>query len=170
MAHPDQEVWLAQHIPFRLRTCLSGLSLQSELVATITNENVRDSILYQCLSDTVWEGRMASIRWLIEFVGIRDFNGKPGHPKLRKTDVSISFIQGGKPIDPSSRDGAFLASVWNGCSQASGRRTQDKNHPPVDPETLDKALRIIVRHLKHTIYSNDPDKLVALMLARSTNR
>jgi len=48
--------------------------------------------------------------------------------------------------------------------------TQDTNHPPADPKTLDKALRIIVRHLKRMIYSNDPDKLVALMLARSTNR
>lgn len=45
---------------------------------------------------------MAAIRWLIEFVGIRDVNGKPKQPKLRKTDVSISFIQGGKPIDIDS--------------------------------------------------------------------
>jgi hypothetical protein len=157
----DQDQWLSEHIPHRLRACLTGLRFEEELMPETANKETQDSIRARCLLTAVWEGRMAAIRWLIEFVGIRDFKGKPGHPKPRKTDVSITSIQGGKSIDPSSPDGAFLASVWKGCSQASGHPTQDTNHPPVDPKALDKAMRIIVRHLEDTIYSVGPRKLVA---------
>jgi len=168
----DQELWLAQHIPHRLRACLTGLPLQGEFMRTVEDGTMRELIKYCCLQHTVSEGRMAAIRWLIEFVGIHDVNGTPRHPRLRKTDVSISFLEGGKPIDPSSRDGAFLAEVWKGCSQASGHPTQDTDHPDVDPKTLDKALRIIFRHLRQTSYSADHGKLLALMLTTlpRTNR
>ena len=169
MKPSDEEVWLRQHIPHRLRACLTWLPLQSELLTTITDANAHASIMHRCFLHTVSEGRMAAIRWLIEFVGIREVNGKPEYPSPRKTDVSISFIQGGKPIDIDSPEAAFLAKVWKGCSQASGHPTQDTDHPPVDPKTLDKALRIIVSHLKQTIYSADPDKLTALTLARLTD-
>jgi hypothetical protein len=166
----DEQAWLGQHIPHRLRACLTWLPLQSELLTTITDANAHASIMHRCFLHTVSEGRMAAMRWLIEFVGIRDVNGKPEQPKLRKTDVSISFIQGGKPIDIDSTEAMFLAKVWKGCSQASGHPTQDTNHPDVDPKTLDKALRIIVGHLKRTIYSADPDKLIALMLTGLKHR
>ncbi len=160
----NQDQWLTEHIPHRFRSCLVGLPLQDELMTAIADGKTRDSIKAHCLLSAVSEGRMAAIRWLIEFVGIRDFNGKPGHPKPRRTDVSITCIQGGEPIDPSSHDAAILAKVWKGCSQASGHPTQDTNHPPVDSPALDEALRIIVDHLKRTIYSASPDKLVAKTL------
>ena len=111
---------------------------------------------------------MAAIRWLIEFVGIRESNGQPVRPKPYRTQVSMSLIQGGEgqEIDLLSREAAILAKVWKGCSQASGHPTQDTNHPPVDPKVLDEALRIIVKHLERTIYSGLPRSLATETLTR----
>jgi hypothetical protein len=132
----DQEKWRAQHIPHRLRVCLAGSPLQRELML--------ENIATYCIVAAAAEGRMAAIRWLIEFVGIRDFKGRPGRPNRHRTDVSISLIQGGKEIDLSSPEAATLASVWKACSQASGHPTQDTNHPDIDGQVIDKALRIII--------------------------
>jgi hypothetical protein len=114
-----------------------------------------------CVLIAALEGRMAAIRWLIEFVGICDRNTKPGRPTLRKTDVSTTSIQGGKLIDCSSPDATTLAKVWKACSQASAHPTWDTNHPPINSQTLDEALRIIVNHLNATIYSVNARNLVA---------
>jgi hypothetical protein len=103
---------------------------------------------------------MASMRWLIEFVGVADSKGKPSLPKPHPKDISITCIQGGEKIDLTSPEAETLAKVWKGCSQASGHPTQDSNHPPVDPKTLDEALGIIVKHLEQTIYAANDRNLV----------
>lgn len=151
----DQEKWRAQHIPHRLRVCLAGSPLQKELMV--------EKIGTYCILAAALEGRMAAIRWLIEFVGIRDCKGEPGRPNRYRTDVSITFIQGGKEIDLSSPEAATLARVWKGCSQASGHPTQDTNHPPVSGAVLDEALKIIVSHLKQTIYSASRNELTTIL-------
>jgi hypothetical protein len=161
MNHSDQEKWLAQHIPHRLRVCLAYSAVQKELLPDTVDRDTLGKIGLNCVLIAAVEGRMAAIRWLIEFVGI---SGRAGRPKRYNTDVSITSIQGGKPIDPFSHDAVILAKVWKGCSQASAHPTQDTNHPPVDGPALDEALRIIVRHLKRTIYSASPDKLVTQTL------
>ena len=166
----EQNQWLVQHIPHRLRACLAFSDVQKELMPDTADQESQRNIEAYCLLIAALEGRMAAIRWLIEFVGICDRNGKPGRPTLRKTDVSITSIQGGKLIDCSSPDATILADVWKACSQASAHPTSDTNHPPINRQTLDAALRIIVKHLEQTIYSADPDKLTALMLARLTDR
>jgi len=162
--NPDERnQWLVQHIPHRLRACLAHSGVQKELMPDTADEKTQQNIVAHCVLIAALEGRMAAIRWLIEFVGIRDYNGKPGRPKPHKagTDVSITSIQGGKLIDLSSHDATILANVWKGCSQASGHPTWDTKHPPVDGATLDQAVRIIVKHLDATIYSVSGRNLLA---------
>jgi hypothetical protein len=123
----DQEQWRAQHIPHRLRACLTGLPLQHELTKTIEDEKIQESTIIHCLSRTVSEGRMAAIRWLIEFIGVGERKkGKPGRPNRRGNDVSINMIGGGKEIDLDSHEAEILADVWKGCSQA--RRASYARH------------------------------------------
>jgi hypothetical protein len=160
-AHRNQ--WLTQHIPHRLSACLAELPLQSELfMLQVADDALRLTIRAACCERAVWEGRMVAMRWLIDFIGVAA--NREGNPRLptrySDADVSISDILRGQKIELSSPEAAILAKVWQGCSQASSHPTQDSNHPPVDPMTLDHALRIIVNHLQRTIYSGTPSKLV----------
>jgi hypothetical protein len=82
----------------------------------------------RCLSTAVFEGRLAGMRWLIEFVGISELNGKPRRPNRQDVDVSIAKIARGHEIDLASPEAVLLSKVWKGCSQASGHPTQDSNH------------------------------------------
>jgi hypothetical protein len=159
----DEEQWLAQHIPHRVGACLTCLPLQEELMPSAADEETRNKIRYRFFQNAAWEGRMAGMRWLIDFVGIAaDSNGKPRRPtRYGDADVSITCIQGGEKMDLASSDAATLAKVWKGCSQASGHPTQDSNHPPVDPTALDEAMRILIRHLERTIYAASSRNLVA---------
>jgi hypothetical protein len=59
----------------------------------VADDALRLKIRAGCCERAVWEGRMAAMRWLIDFVGIAaDCNGKPRPPTRRKADVSIGFI------------------------------------------------------------------------------
>ena len=163
LTRTDQDQWLAQHIPHRLSACFAELPLQSELLMLeVADDALRLKIRAACCERAVWEGRMVAMRWLIDFVGVAaNREGKPRRPgRHRDADVSITDIQGGQAIELCSSEAATLAKVWQGCSQASSHPTQDSNHPPVDPITLDNALRIIVSHLQRTIYSGSPRELV----------
>ena len=158
----DQEQWLVQHIPHRVAACLACLPLQEQLMPSAADEETRGQIRYKFFQNAAWEGRMAGMRWLIEFVGVAAHpNGEPRPPKRRKTDVSIKCIQGGEEIDLDSSEAATLAKVWQGCAQASGHPTQDSNHPPVDPAALNEAMKIIIGHLERTIYKATDRNLVA---------
>jgi hypothetical protein len=158
----EQDQWLAEHIPHRVRACLALSALQDELMPQSTDEEtrIRTKAGFQIMA--AFEGRMAAMRWFIELVGIRDYKGKPDRPRQFPTAVSIESIQGeDQRIDLFSDEAKFLAQVWKGCSQASGHPTRGTNHPTVDNPTLDKALRIIVEHLKRTVYSSRTRDLIA---------
>src|SRR5207245_5941130 len=68
MTNPAQEEkWLVQHIPHRVRACLAHLPLQEELVRN-SSEDQKRKITQLCVQSAVHEGRMVGIRWLIEFI------------------------------------------------------------------------------------------------------
>jgi hypothetical protein len=128
-----------------------------------TDETARQIIRECFLHVALVEGRRVAMRWLIEFVGVggRDKQGKVGPPVERKlTDVRINMIDGGTPIDLDSAEAEILADVRRGCEQASGHPTRGTNHPTVDDAALDKALRIIVKHLERTIYAGRARDLI----------
>jgi hypothetical protein len=168
----EKNQWLAEHVPHRLRACLPFLTLQEELMPNAADEKARQKIRGCFLVTAALEGRMVALRWLIEFVGIRERKGKPDRPRLGNTGVSILCMEGGREIKIPSPEADMLAKVWKACSQASGHPTRDTNHLPLTNAVIDEALRIIVGHLKQSIYSADPDKLVALTLTplRRTER
>ena len=123
-------------------------------------DDLRANIRMRSLLNAAWEGRMAGIRWLIEFVGVVDDSGKPDRPNRRRADVAITRIPGGAEFDLSSPNALVLSRVWKGCAQASGHPTQDSNHPPVDDMALDAAMRIIIQHLERTIYAESVRRLI----------
>jgi hypothetical protein len=162
MDSEEQDRWLVEHIPHRLRACLALSPLQDELMPQSADEETRERTKAVFMIMAAFEGRLAAMRWLIELVGVCERKGEPDRPRPFPTAVSIKSIQGeDQRIDLSSDEAKFLAKVWTGCSQASGHPTQGTNHPPVDNPTLDKALRIIVEHLQRTVYSGPTRDLIA---------
>ncbi len=112
-----------------------------------------DRISWHCATDSIWEGRLAATRWLIEFVGIKAHNGNPAVKEKRGKDVRIDDFDGGSLLSHTSPEARLLADVWKGCSQASSHATEEYNHPSVDDKTeLPAALTIILNHLQSTIY------------------
>jgi hypothetical protein len=110
---------------------------------------------------------MAAIRWLIDFIGIRDKEGKPARPRRwGDHDVSITSLPGGREIDLSSHEAEFLRRVWKGCSQSSSHATHDSKHFPVDARTLEKAMRMIVNHLNKTVYAGTQETVSSNLVER----
>jgi hypothetical protein len=159
MNQAEQNDWLTKHIPHRVRAAIARLDVQNTLLnlqALIDPDlqTIDERIWWRCSTDSIWEGRLAAVRWLIEFVGIQqDRNGQPKRRKKQKNDVGIDDIAGGVEITPATADAKFLADVWKGCSQASSHATNAYNHPAIgDHLTLPKAMTIILDHLQLTIY------------------
>ena len=150
----DRDDWLHHHIPYRIRAGLAGLSFASEFLPATADAALRARFAEACLQNAACEGRMAAIRWLIDFIGVRDKQGEPARPhRWGDHDVSITSLPGGREIDLDSDEAETLRRVWKACSQASSHATHDSKHFPVDAKTLEEALRIIVRHLDKTVYS-----------------
>lgn len=163
MDAPEQKEWLETHIPHRVRAAIARLPMENSILrvtATIDPQQPSEleKIYWRCATDSIWEGRLAATRWLIEFVGIKqDEAGNPTVCKKSKRfggkDVRIDDFDGGKFISPSAPEAQLLASVWKGCSQASSHVTNEYSHPSVsDRKELPEALTPIVKHLQNTIY------------------
>ena len=164
MDNAAQDEWLVTHIPHRIRAALAGLPLQVELLKTLAVAEPH-KIEHRSAGNAVWEGRLAAIRWLIEFIGVKeDKDGKPAPVNPKGVDCSIRMIEGGVPFDLQSPDASVLARVWRGCSQASSHATHKSGHPPVGELQLDQAMRIIAAHLDRTIYANHARKVAAASL------
>ena len=159
MDQHEQSKWITTHIPHRVRAAVARMDMENSLLRVKAfidppRRTDEDKIYWRCSTDSIWEGRLAATRWLIEFVGIQDKNGNPAAcTKKRKGDVRIDDFDGGYLLDPSTVSGRCLADVWKGCTQASSHATNAYTHPSVDDRTvLPEALTIILDHLQHTIY------------------
>jgi len=130
-----------------------------------------DQVHWRYSTDSIWEGRLAATRWLIEFVGIKqDGHGNPvacpAKKNRRPDDVYIDDLDGGVFL-PLTPNGRCLADVWKGCTQASSHATNAYAHPSVDDETvLPGVLKIILDHLQGTIYDKASKKLPDYVLER----
>jgi hypothetical protein len=161
----EQSEWMTTHIPHRVRAAIARLPMEQSLLrvtATIDPElrTDADKIYWRCSTDSIWEGRLAATRWLIEFVGIKqDRSGNPACTKKGKHDVRINDFDGGALLDPSTANGGRLADVWKGCTQASSHATNAYNHPQVNETVLAEALKTVLDHLQDTIYDKAREKL-----------
>ncbi len=124
-----------------------------------------------CIGRSVDEGRMAAMRWLIEFVGI--VRTEPSSRAARKTphqngfDVMITDCSGGTAFDHKHPDAKKLADLWKGCSQASMHATGDTGHPDVSPHKIAEALEIVLKHLDAHLYQPNGLKLIDIVRGKS---
>jgi hypothetical protein len=171
----EQSEWIARHIPHRVRAAIARLPMKDSLLdgeAFINPEcrTDRDKVYWRCATDSIWEGRLAATRWLIEFVGIKrnDDDGKATEYKKSKKkgtrDVRVYDLDGGRCFDPSNPNAQLLADVWKGCPHASSHATNEYNHPLVAEKELSAALTIILDHLQDTIYNRAGKKVCDCVL------
>lgn len=158
MTPSEEQQWLQEHIPHRIRVMLASTEELSKLRAS-GKPSFGDSVVERCWTDAVWEGRLSALRWLCEFVGVQmGFkSGKPEAPKLRGADINIRHLGGGALIPLSSAEAGVLAKAWKACTQASLHPTNNSGHPPIDDAERTAAFDIIKTHLGATVYSSEPD-------------
>ena len=153
----DKQKWRHDHIPHRVRAAIARLDMRESILnvqavvepITTTDE---EEVYWHCAKDAIWEGRLAAARWLIEFVGVKQFDGKPRRPERRRDDVGIECFDGGCDNLFKLEGASFLADVWEGCTKASSHATYNSNHPSVEGPELAQAVAAIVSHLQDTIY------------------
>ena len=107
MDQHEQDKWITMHIPHRVRAAIARIDMENSLLrvntlidpALPTNEA---KIYWRCATDSIWEGRLAATRWLIEFVGIQqDKNGNPiACLKKWKDDVRVTDFSAAAHLTP----------------------------------------------------------------------
>jgi hypothetical protein len=169
----DQRQWLAEHIPHRVRAVLPGIPIlgnwKPEWNATIET----DPITWRCMGNSMWEGRLTSMRWLIMLVGISAKGDKwePWRPTVydKDKDVFITRIDGGQgQLFPFDEEGKKLALVWAGCSKATAHPTNRTSHPDVYEPQLAEPLVIVMNHLQETIYAKAGKSLIDFTVTMKT--
>lgn len=169
--------WLSQHIPHRIRASLALSPLLGRVLdATGMYHELKTNAWRDCMATGAWEGRLASMRWLIEFVGIefdeitrgpkdqQSIRGRKlkarGKKSTAQFDVDIEDLPDGTyfPIEKKPDDAKFLAEIWKGCSQACSHATFGSNHPPVGIAALERAQNIVFNHLDETVYASQEGK------------
>lgn len=152
----DSNRWLTEHIPYRIRAgvCASRLMIRYGLESL----DLQTTASGLCYHHAIHQGRMAAIRWLIEFIGIK---GKRERGQLRAVasdaarNMRLDFGIGklGAPYFPTEHHSAIkLAEVWESCARAVGHPTEGTVHD-VEDETLASAMELILDHLERTIYA-----------------
>jgi hypothetical protein len=166
----DQKRWLIDHIPYRIRAVLPGIRMPGKWAVNLAANAKAGDLPFRCMGDSIWEGRLASMRWLILFVGISAKAGTwaPTRPRPYKESqgVFITRIEGGQMglFPQTSPDAKTLAHIWAGCSKASSHPTNRIDHPKVNEPELVAALEIVIRHLQNTIYSKAGKNLIDYVL------
>ena len=160
MDAPEQAIWLAEHIPHRVRAAIARLPMESSIlrVTAPDGSQVPDRTTEDLLAlrSGFYMGRAACGNTAAdEFVGIKQ--GKAGNPvRCEKDpkypdDVHIDDFDGGVPLNHLTPEAVTLANVWKGSSQASSHATSGA-HPDVRESSLANALAVVAEHLQNTIY------------------
>jgi hypothetical protein len=165
----EVQEWLEKHIPHRIRASFALTRALEKHIGALPHSSLSsrdEKIARRCETDSIWEGRIIAMRWLVELVGLtQDRNGNPiaKTPKF-PSDFLIQHLPGGIPISPSSTEATALAKVWKGSTQGTSHPTHNSSHPPVNEQELEDALAVIVDHLDKTIYAPQRKKVVDVSL------
>jgi hypothetical protein len=165
----EKELWRNVHIPNRVRAATALLPMQNSLlqnVATTTFQRAtrQQRINCRCITDSIWEGRQAATRWLLDLLAVnQDNTGNPCRPRKYDDDVDLTDL-GGTIFDLAHPDAKKLCALWKGCSQASSHPTHESNHPPIDEKHLVETLNIVIKHLQDTLYGPASEIIVDYVL------
>lgn len=150
----EKETWLVQHVPHRICATLAWLPMEAKWAMPKPPDLPNRDFHVWCIGRSVDEGRKASMRWLIEFVGvILDNNGQAVATKPHKNGKSVTIHQvGGIMFDTNHQDALKLAKIWKACSQASLHPTMDTKHDDLGLNDLVSPLQIVLAHLETALY------------------
>ena len=141
---------LGGHLPNRIRILWANLPSLDRRLGTSPEPDPPDPmqiIRRRCDTDAIWEGRLAALRWLIEFIGI-----KPAPP--HETDAcSVWNFPDAEAFNPGP-DFDFLRDMWTSCTKASSHSTHNSGHTPITNAEFERARDLIAAHLNRTIYKN----------------
>jgi hypothetical protein len=84
-------------------------------------------------------GRLAAVRWLIEFVGVRD-------PR-KATDMRIDMIDG-NPISKQSAKATQLNESWCAISKATAHPTHDTQHASLELNVIVPATKLLLDYVQ----------------------
>lgn len=149
-----QDLWLSEYLPHHLRCGLAGLPLLDQLVPAQMPEVRRAGVRRASVEESLWEQRLTTVRWLIEFVGIMAKRGDPVRaPRNRATDFSIVQFEGGLEVQLDTPEAKLLAQVWTACGKVGANPAETGHLPDLEPAMVEQALQVIWTHLGRTIYS-----------------
>jgi alpha-beta hydrolase superfamily lysophospholipase len=165
----EVQEWIEKHIPHRIRAGLAITKALEKQIGTLPQRSANsreEKIVRRCETDSIWEGRIIAMRWLIELVGLtQDKYGNPIAKTQRfPSDFLIQDLPGGAPISPSSTEATTLAKVWKGSTQGTSHPTHNSSHPPVNEQELEDALAVIADHLDKTVYAAQQKKVTDVSL------
>jgi hypothetical protein len=152
----EKREWLEQHVPHRICAALTWLPMPEEWAVRRPKQPNRDFGVW-CVDRCVEEGRKATMRWLIESIGVtlsrRTGEPVPTQPHDNGKSVTIAQV-GGRMYDMTTKrqDACTLAKIWQACTQASLHPTADTNHTPLRKHDVASALRIVIDHLETALY------------------
>jgi hypothetical protein len=161
--NPEKKIWLVQHVPHRICATLAWLPMEGKWAMPAPPVLPNRDFHVWCIGRSVDEGRKASMRWLIEFIGVKPGqpakDGQPAKkekataPKPYPNGKSVTICQvGGIMFDTNHQDALKLAKIWQACSQASSHPTMDTNHDPLGEKDLAGALQIVLTYLETALY------------------
>ena len=155
LSEEERLEWLNQHIRSRIHAALSNpAAVRTEALSILEgiNEERRRHLAF--ILQASWEGRHASLRWLIEFIGISQ--GKDGNavrPRFAADDLRITDLPGGREIEIPSERAEELARIWHALTKVTSHATHKSNRIELPEELLKGTAHFIARHLQDTVYN-----------------
>ncbi len=134
----EQRYWLDQHVRTRVYAVIASRQKIRDLQAM----HPQGSDLWYHLEfifHGTWEGQHAAMRWLLEFIGVRN--------RESRQMVSILCFDEGKQVAPENERLPELKEIWLACSKVTSHPTIGK-HPDISELRMFGAAQFIVSHLR----------------------
>jgi hypothetical protein len=144
MTRGEKDEWMDIHIPSRFLAAMAHTELQTEQDCRPLDTYARPA---------VHMGRLAAIRWLIEFVGIKESKGQVVEckPKEGFPDTRIDRLDG-RLLSRNSLEAKELAKAWTAISQAIAHPTHASGHSSLELPVIVPAVKILKDHIQANLY------------------
>lgn len=181
LAGDTPQQWLSKHLPHRVRVMLAGTKRLNEILPPSANvqevqqpcqdgpweprqcQMTTERTRQQCEKNAIWEGRLSTLRWFIEFIGARD---EANNSKSKYEDARLSRLCEMLHLDPhklklSEPEKEYLERFWQACSRrcvhAADPVRAGEEAMQLNDEQQSCATGIILRQLKVNLYQQCED-------------